>query len=56
MNSETLRELYTVHVPLIFSWSDTCWEHKKHGVTVRFTVLRQQQPMMVRIFYFMNPF
>ena len=26
MNSETCREIYTVHALLIFSWSDTCWE------------------------------
>jgi len=28
MNSETSREIYTVHALLIFSWSDTCWEHR----------------------------
>jgi len=28
MNSERWTEINTVHWLLIFSWSDTCWEHR----------------------------
>jgi len=28
MISERWKEIYTVHALLIFSWSDTCWEHR----------------------------